>query len=96
MVVFSKFATVGTPSKGVFNLRYPRTRYKSTWWRRNAWAHLRRMSRIHGGNFGRNYLANVRGISYKVGWTAPTAVGLAHAAQKRWRKKYFNTYGEVV
>lgn len=91
-----KFSTHGTPRRGVVNLRYPRSRYKSTSWRRNAWSSLRRMSRIHGGWFGRNYLRNARSVSYKVGWSAPTAVGRAHAAQKRWRKWYFSTHGRVV
>lgn len=93
---YNKFSTHGTPKRGVVNLRYPRAKYMSTSWRRDAWAHLARMSRIHGGGFGKNYLRNARSVSHKVGWSAPTAVGRAHAAQKRWRKWYFATHGHVV
>jgi len=44
----------------------------------------------------RNALTNFRKRSYKVGWTAKLAKGKAHAAQQKWRKKYFMDNGKVV
>jgi len=77
--------------------RYPRTKYKSTAWRRDAWKFLAKKNRQHGGTFLKNALHNFRKYSYMVGWTAKTAKGRAHAAQKVWRKKYFKNHnGDVV
>jgi len=77
-------------------VRYPRTRYKSHSWRKNAWTFLKKKNRQHGGCFLRNALNNFRRRSYKVGWTAKDAKGHAHAFQQRWRKRYWETHGKVI
>lgn len=34
--------------------------------------------------------------SYKVGWTAPVAVGAARRAQLKWRRAYYKAHGRVI
>ncbi|UOF82569.1 hypothetical protein [Circoviridae sp.] len=47
------------------------------------------------GNFKQNMERKLNN-SYKVGWSAPDAVGAARRAQYKWRRAYFLKHGRVI
>jgi len=102
----SKYATKGTPKRGVHNLRYPRQRYKSTTWRKGAWGHVAKLAkqRTKNNTFLGNLRSNLKkGNQYKggaslLGWGAKT-VDPKHAtalrAQRKWRYQYHQKYDRI-